>query len=492
MNKIFTILFLILSLFNIINCSNSFFGLVGNNNEEEDNPEVDIDNPYDYGVDVTFPIHRSIKSNSYFGKRYNRNIKGCYEKFSKRECDANERARLEMNLEQPATQYNYTELGFKKVKIPSDIWGDILKFYNNNKYKQIAEKWPRGNTFVNSWSSPSYMISFEDKRLRGGVDLKTRIWNAMQPILEEWVGVKISKTSLYGNSVSNLSIYLSLISISIYLFIYLSIGIRVYKESSVLATHIDRLPLVSSCIIQVAQDVQEPWPLEVYSHDGKAYNITMDPGDVVLYESHSILHGRPFPLNGSNYANIFVHFAPVDHDENNKYLENNQLDNEEEEVIDEEEIIEGEEEEDKIEQNRLIEDQIKENVLNKAMESNQNENGIGGHEQANHDGNRLKRHLLDHDREMKRKRILFMKKEKEELDKKLSEATLEFDDLIKDKEEEEKEEEEIFNGKKVDGKTALHLAAAAGDLEKIVKMLDNQNTGKYLFNNFYLYCIVIY
>jgi hypothetical protein len=32
-------------------------------------------------------------------------------------------------------------------------------------------------------------------------------------------------------------------------------------------------------------------PLEVIGHDGKAANITMVPGDLVLYESHSVLHG---------------------------------------------------------------------------------------------------------------------------------------------------------------------------------------------------------
>ena len=37
----------------------------------------------------------------------------------------------------------------------------------------------------------------------------------------------------------------------------------------------------------------------------------MSPGDIVLYESHSILHGRPFALKGRYYANIFVHFAPL-------------------------------------------------------------------------------------------------------------------------------------------------------------------------------------
>jgi hypothetical protein len=61
---------------------------------------------------------------------------------------------------------------------------------------------------------------------------------------------------------------------------------------------------VSSAIINVAQDVDEPWPLEVIGHDGKAANVTMEPGDMVLYESHSVIHGRPFPLKGRFFANI--------------------------------------------------------------------------------------------------------------------------------------------------------------------------------------------
>jgi prolyl 4-hydroxylase len=63
-------------------------------------------------------------------------------------------------------------------------------------------------------------------------------------------------------------------------------------------------------IVNVDQDVDEDWPLEVYGHDGKAYNVTTKPGEIVLYESHSVLHGRPFPLKGRFYANIFIHFAP--------------------------------------------------------------------------------------------------------------------------------------------------------------------------------------
>lgn len=66
-----------------------------------------------------------------------------------------------------------------------------------------------------------------------------------------------------------------------------------------------------SAIINVAQLVEEDWILEVIAHDGVAVNITMEPGDMVLYESHSVLHGRPYPLKGTYFANCFLHFEPI-------------------------------------------------------------------------------------------------------------------------------------------------------------------------------------
>lgn len=39
----------------------------------------------------------------------------------------------------------------------------------------------------------------------------------------------------------------------------------------------------------------------------------MQPGEMILYESHSVVHGRPFPLKGRFYSNVFIHFEPVGH-----------------------------------------------------------------------------------------------------------------------------------------------------------------------------------
>lgn len=150
----------------------------------------------------------------------------------------------------------------------------------------VEEVWPGGSIYVNHWEAPTYMVSVEDRKLRGGgSELKAKIWDAAKSTIEEWTQMELRPTSMYG--------------------------IRMYTENAVLNPHVDRLPLVSSCIINVDQDVDEPWPLEVYDRKGQAVNVTMEPGDMVLYESGSLIHGRPFPLKGRFYANIFIHFEPT-------------------------------------------------------------------------------------------------------------------------------------------------------------------------------------
>eukprot|EP01039_Chlorochromonas_danica_P006473 gene6473-7138_t len=117
-----------------------------------------------------------------------------------------------MNRQQPALQHNYTNIGFLKTKLPRQAWDALSSFYERNKDDQHEkeEVWPRGNTYVNHWQHATGMISFEDTTLRGGLMVKQLLWDAMQPIIEEWVGQKVIPTSLYG--------------------------IRLYKNGNVLAT----------------------------------------------------------------------------------------------------------------------------------------------------------------------------------------------------------------------------------------------------------------
>lgn len=207
-------------------------------------------------------------------------------------CDTNERRRLETNLMQPRSMVNYTESGFEKIRTPAPLMKLLTAFYESNLGKEKLEPKSAANVFTNSYDAPSYLLDVTQPRYEGGgPELKQQLWDAARATIQEWTGQRLKPSSLYG--------------------------IRIYREGAVLAPHVDRLPLISSAIINVAQDVEEDWPLEVIAHgdEGRAVNVTMKPGDFVLYESHSVIHGRPFPLKGKYYANIFIHFVPEEEDE---------------------------------------------------------------------------------------------------------------------------------------------------------------------------------
>ena len=173
-----------------------------------------------------------------------------------------------------------------KIRAPKEVMDLLTRHWETNKVNMKEEQWPVGSIYVNYWEAKTYMVSVEDTKLRGaGATLKEKVWDAAKSTIEQWTGMELKPTSMYG--------------------------IRMYTEGAVLSPHADRLPLVSSCIINVDQDVDEPWPLEVYDRQGNAVNVTMEPGDMVLYESGSLIHGRPFSMKGRFFANIFIHFEPT-------------------------------------------------------------------------------------------------------------------------------------------------------------------------------------
>jgi prolyl 4-hydroxylase len=218
----------------------------------------------DYGLDCSFPVHGVESScGDLLGDRkaiYDEFMDGCREKWGAKgaaRCDSNELDRLEMSRRQPQSMVNYTETGFKKIRAPKPLWDLINDYWQKNKSKRVEENWGIGNIYTNNWKSPTYMVGVENSQLRGGgASLKEQIWASARTTIEEWTGMELKPTSLYG--------------------------IRVYTEGAVLAPHVDRLPLVSSCIINVAQDLDEDWILEVFDRHDRAVNVTMAPGDMVL------------------------------------------------------------------------------------------------------------------------------------------------------------------------------------------------------------------
>merc|ERR1711988_1930931 len=108
--------------------------------------------------------------------------------------------------------------------------------------------------------------------------------NEMQEILEWWTGRELTHTSTFG--------------------------VRIYHRGSMLIDHVDRADThLASAVIQIAQEVDEDggWPLEVLDDEGNAYEVFLQPGEMVLYEGARLRHGRPMRFQGTEFANIFSH-----------------------------------------------------------------------------------------------------------------------------------------------------------------------------------------
>ena len=88
-------------------------------------------------------------------------------------------------------------------------------------------------------------------------------------------------------------------------------GIRKYLRGSQLDNHYDiKNTHIISAIIHLDDASDKPWNLCIEDHHFRPHNVTMEYGDIVLYESTTCLHGRPEPFEGDSHCNMHIHFKP--------------------------------------------------------------------------------------------------------------------------------------------------------------------------------------
>ncbi|TYK64495.1 2OG-Fe(II) oxygenase [Colwellia echini] len=181
---------------------------------------------------------------------------------------------------------NFTKTGFKKSQLPKPLFDKITQFYQENKHSIVDEHVP-GDFIYNQ--SNNLNKSKTHKKSSALVELsdtlREEIHNTMKPILEQWSGQKLAPTYVYG--------------------------IRVYFDGAVLKMHRDRIEThIISVILNVDQDVKQDWPLEIEDNYYRKHQVMLKPGEMIFYEGARLSHGRPTPLKGNSYANIFCHFLP--------------------------------------------------------------------------------------------------------------------------------------------------------------------------------------
>jgi prolyl 4-hydroxylase len=79
-------------------------------------------------------------------EQYEEYIQGCMDHYTGNpgRCLSNEAERITMSLRQPKGMYNYTELGYTKIRAPDEVMRLLKEYWEANKDNQKVEPWPSG------------------------------------------------------------------------------------------------------------------------------------------------------------------------------------------------------------------------------------------------------------------------------------------------------------------------------------------------------------
>lgn len=174
--------------------------------------------------------------------------------------------------------------GFLKMDQTDGMKKALSPWYQERKKDSLKIHPPIPGGYTNS-----HAVSMSKIDLDHFPEKRHEIVEEMQQVLQWWTNQTLRHTSTFG--------------------------IRIYHRNAMLINHVDRADThLASAVIQVDQEVDENggWPLEVLDDDGNVYEVFLQPGEMVLYEGARLRHGRPMRFRGTDFANIFSHFAPMD------------------------------------------------------------------------------------------------------------------------------------------------------------------------------------
>ena len=188
------------------------------------------------------------------------------------------------NWNQPQLVKSFTSRGFEVRTIPENLFQYLLE--NVNMTSALPETcFESGHVNCNPQDSEP---KFEMLRMNYTALIASELGEYLKQTVESWSKVPLEITTIYGA--------------------------RKYRRGATLALHVDKLSThVVSLIINIGQEVDQgrDWRLDILDNNGRGHQVVLNKGQMLLYESARLPHGRTEPLHGDHYSNIFVHFKPA-------------------------------------------------------------------------------------------------------------------------------------------------------------------------------------
>ncbi|XP_023323633.1 uncharacterized protein LOC111697758 [Eurytemora carolleeae] len=184
------------------------------------------------------------------------------------------------NIQQFQRVPRFSSAEFEKKKIPENL------------FKFLLGKMDLASSFAEPCAPSAHINCTPRDRVAEYIPLqdvmlvRSTLDEFLRPIVEEWSETKLEFSETYG--------------------------VRRYKHGARLALHVDKIEThIISVILNLSQNVSTPWDLFILNSDREVNRILLHPGEMILFESARLPHGRQDPLDGESYDNLFLHFRPV-------------------------------------------------------------------------------------------------------------------------------------------------------------------------------------
>ena len=92
---------------------------------------------------------------------------------------------------------------------------------------------------------------------------------------------------------------------------------RVYKNGSILEAHTDKKKCEVSISVHLCAD--EDWNFWIKDDQGTKHDVSLKPGDAVLYYGMVNEHGRTTEYTGQYYTQVFLHYVKTRGDYSDPY-----------------------------------------------------------------------------------------------------------------------------------------------------------------------------
>ena len=185
----------------------------------------------------------------------------------------------------------FAPIPFQLLKTPQRLQNLLEREYQAMTFEPVQEEVQRDQSYQADVIAGISSVRSRTPDLRYSPisnELMQLAYDQLTPLMEQWVGQPLERSWGYG--------------------------IRSYGPGSWLHMHRDRVDThVVSCIVHVADQSNQPWPLDFIDHEAVHHRVLFQPGTMLFYES-LCPHGRASEFDGDFYRNMYFHWRPKNWD----------------------------------------------------------------------------------------------------------------------------------------------------------------------------------